>query len=256
MKVMTISDSPTICTGMARVHRHVVDALAEAGHSVLPCGWFAYEAETLAKIKSGEKGPPVLYKSTVGEIRVLPVPKGNGMNCMYAAYDAIDLFKPDVVVTLGDHWDFFYLQTVKAKLGFSFKWLAWLNVEQDEIEEKWLPLLRYADGIIVPSEFGRGVLAKAGFKAGLVPYGVEPTFRRLPEGRRAALREARGCKDKIRIITVGQNTWRKNLPALLQGAAIVKRWDKQDRIRFYLHTNTEAYDPQESCLYDLRAVAR
>ena len=255
MKIMTISDSPTIQTGMARVHRKVIDALAGAGHSVLPCGWFAYEAEILDKIKSGEKGPPVYYESTSGQIRILPVPKGNGMNCMYASYDAIGMFQPDIVVTLGDHWDFFYMTALKLKTGFSFKWVPWLNIEQDTIEKKWRCLLQYADSILVPSAYGRDVLGKAGFMAEMIPYGIEPAFQRFPAERRESLRVARGCQDKLRFITVGQNTWRKNFPALLQAIRIIKDFDKDGKVCFYIHTNTSAEDPQETCLYNLPEIA-
>ena len=54
MKIITISDSPTLYSGLARVHRHVIDGLVEAGHSVLPCGWNAYDEEQLENAKKGK----------------------------------------------------------------------------------------------------------------------------------------------------------------------------------------------------------
>lgn len=254
MRILTVSDSPNLCSGLARVHRHVIDALVSQGHEVIPCVWFGYEAETLANIKKGESPPPLFYKSNGKDVRMLCVPKGKAMNCMYAIYDIVAEVKPDVILTIGDFWDFYYMQAIKSKTDFSFRWIAYLTIEQDEIEPKWLPLFRYADALVSPSVFGKQVLEKAVKQhVYLLPYGTEDVFRRLPDDVRLKLRKDRGCENKLRLITVAQNTGRKNLPALAFTARILKDCG-QEGIQFYVHTNLGALDPQESCVYDLRAI--
>lgn len=255
MRIVTISDSPTLFSGLARVHRHIIDAMVEAGHEVIPCVWFAYDAATLDSIKGGAKAPELWYDSNGTKVRMLCVPKGNGMNCMYAMYDVCAEMKPDLVITSGDFWNFFYMQALKVKTNFSFKWIAYMTMEHSEIEERWNSLFRYADAIVSPSKYGKKVVESTfGLDCHLIPYGTDAVFRRLGAAERSALRKARGCDGKVRIITVAQNTVRKNLPALALAAQMLDHRDPDGRIQFYVHTNVCAYDPQETYLYDLQGI--
>jgi glycosyltransferase involved in cell wall biosynthesis len=257
MRILTISDSPNVFTGMARAHRHAIDALSDAGHDVLPCGWFGYDADMVERISKGEKPPPIYHETPGGNrVRVLAAPKGKTPNCLYFVREAVDMFRPDVVLTMGDYWDFWYMQTLKVKSGFSFKWVAYLNVESDEVHEKWVALLRYCDRVIVPSEFGRATMSCAlGREPAVIPYGVEPAFVRATERRRRSLRRERGCESKVRFISVAQNTWRKNLPALMLAVKLIGHRDPSREMQFYLHTNVDHSDPLETFLYDLRGLA-
>lgn len=255
MKIVTISDSPTIFSGLARVHRHVIDGLLADGHSVLPCGWYAYDEDQLERAKKGEQVERVIYSSPHGDIPVLNVPKGNGHNDMYAIYDVVRHISPDVVITIGDHWHFWYMRQVKIKSGFSFSWLPYLTIEHDELEPRWQKMLRYADSILVPSLFGQEVVRSFCSKSRVkfIPYGTEPTFRRPSKKARNELRKEYGCAGKVRFITVAQNTFRKNLPALAQAVRLIAHRDPQRRMQFYLHTNIDA-GPREEAQYDLREL--
>jgi len=257
MKIITVTDSPLLCSGLGRVHRHVIDSLLEEGHQLVPCGWFCYDNGVMQKIKSGTKPPEIMYESGGNSVQVLPVPKRNNMNEIRAMYDVINMVRPDVVITMGDYWDFYYMQAMKVKCDFSFKWLAYLTIESDEIDEKILPLFRYADMIAVPTLFGKSViepLCECPVK--FVPYGVDDKFVRFSDSERAELREERDCTDKIRFITVAQNTMRKNLPALMQAVKLISHRDPQKKLQFYVHTNVDGVDPQERSIYDLRKIAQ
>jgi len=255
LKIVTISDSPTIFSGLARVHRHVIDALVEKGHVVLPCGWFAYDSDQTERIRRGGEVEPVFYQSTQGPVRVLAVPKAGNMNEMYAAYDVVDMLKPDLVITIGDHWNFYYVRAVKIKADFSFKWLPYFTVEHDDVEDKWEALFRYADAILVPTEYGKRIVESCcDVETVMLPYGVDEKFRPLPKDDVRRIRERKGCSGKVRFITVAQNTWRKNLPALLQAVNLLKNMGLEDYVTFHLHTNVDAMDRQEGYLYDLRKI--
>jgi glycosyltransferase involved in cell wall biosynthesis len=131
-----------------------------------------------------------------------------------------------------------------------------LTIETDEIEKSMLPLFRYADAVAVPTRFGQKVLReKTGCAVEFLPYGVDDCFRRLPDDERLELRKARNCSDKIRFITVAQNTARKNLPALLQAVSLIRKDDPNGRMQFYVHTNADACDRQEASMFDLRLIA-
>jgi glycosyltransferase involved in cell wall biosynthesis len=258
MKVLTISDSPTLFSGLARVHRTVIEGFAEAGHDVIPCGWYAYSSETIEKLKNGEPAPPTMIGAGGKEIEVYCVPKGAAMNAMYAIYDVIAMHKPDVVITIGDYWDFWYMRAIKSKVSYSFKWIAYLTIEHPEISGKWTELFRVVDAMVVPTQFGKTAMESSGVHDGpieVVPYGVAPVFHRFDAHARHAARVRRGCEQKVRFITVAQNTWRKNLPALMQAVSVVAHRDRKATMQFYIHTNMDPQEKQEVSLYDLRLIA-
>lgn len=255
MKILTVTDSPLLYSGLARVHRNIIDALTEAGHNVLPCGWFAYTTETLSEMKRGAPAPELFYNSNGEQLQILPVPKRNNFNEVKAMYDIVMAYRPDVILTVGDFWDFYYMQALKVKCDFSFKWFAYLTIERDEIDEKLAPLFKYADMVAAPTQFGKSVLEPlCECPVRCIPYGVDSKFRRLPDDVRAGLREERDCTDKIRFITVAQNTLRKNIPALIQAVKLIAHRDPQRKLQFYVHSNTDRVDPQEQCFYDLRKI--
>lgn len=259
MRILTISDSPNLFSGLARVHRQVIDAFIEQGHTVLPCVWFGYDNDTLQKIQSKKIKPPAIYYDSNGTpVQMLSLQKKKkDFEEMKALYEIIKVAKPDVVFTIGDYWDFYYMQALKVKTEFSFKWIAYLTIETDEIEEKMKPLFRYVDTFVVPTMYGKAILeAETEKPVHFVPYGVDEKFKVLGESDRKALREERDCSDKIRFITVAQNTWRKNLPALIQAVKLICHRDPHNKMQFYIHTNLESLDAQEASIYDLKSIAK
>ena len=257
MKIATVSDCPSLCTGLARVHRNVIDGLADAGHEVLPCCWFAYDTNTLTRMKMGDPAPELWHTTPSGtKLQMAAVPKRNNMNEVKAMFDVIEMAKPDLVLTIGDYIDFYYMQALKIKKDFSFKWAAYLTIELEEIDERLAPIFKYADVLIAPTQFGKKVLEKhADCPVFAIPYGVDSRFVRLPEADRKRLREERGLKEgQVRFITVAQNTMRKNLPVLMQAVAEVGK-NASEWMRFYLHTNIDECDPQEASIYALRKLA-
>lgn len=258
MKILTISDSPNMFSGLARVHRHVIDAAVDRGHMVLPCVWYGYDYNTLQQIQARQITPPPIYYETQGQqIQMLSLYKRRKNEDIKAIYEIIKTAKPDIVCTIGDYWDFFYMQALKIKTEFSFKWVAYLTMETDEVDTAMKPLFNYADVLVAPTEYGKRIIeSETGRPAQVLPYGVDKQFVRMTDAQRDTLRGERGCEDKIRFITVAQNTSRKNLPALIQAVGLIAHRDPQKKMQFYVHTNLEGVDPQEQSLYDLRSLTR
>lgn len=256
MKILTVSDNPNMFSGLAKVHRNVIDGLLSAGHEVVPAVWFAYDTKTMAMIQHGYKPPRPTYKG----IEMLPLAKNE--NAPLSAHDICKIIKPDVVLTIGDYWSFYYMHAVKNKLNYQFKWVAYLTVEEEEIDKKkWQPLFRYMDDVAVPTEFGMSSLASIGVNAHLIPYGVDEVFRRLPDDKRAQLRKDRGITEGVtRFITVAQNTIRKSLPSILLTAQELKKRGRYSPDcldnKFYIHTNVGASDSSETYVYDLIGLAK
>lgn len=255
MKILTISDSPLIYSGLARVHRNVIDGFVADGHNVLPCVWWGYDETTLKLAESGKRPLPDLnYDSNGMEIRMLHLPKRASQE-VKRLYDIMNMARPDLVVTIGDYWDTYYMQALKIKMDYSFKWLTYVTVERDEIDKNLVPLFEYADAIAVPTEYGKSVLEPIiGKPVSVVPYGIDPCFEPYDEERKARLREERDCTDKTRFICVGQNTLRKNIPALVQAVKIIAHRDPHREMQFYVHTNVDADNKQEASIYDLRSI--
>ena len=257
MKIITISDSPNLYSGLARVHRQVIDGLVAAGHSVLPCVWFGYDKDTTDRIKKKEIAPPpLIYRTSAGDtVQMLTIPKRSNFDEIKMLYDVCKMAKPDVLLTIGDYWDWYYVKLLKSKLDFKLKWVAYLTMERDQLDKDLVPVLKYADALATPTLFGQRLLQNAtGEAVSFIPYGTDDRFVRLPDDERARLKEERGCAGKTRFITVGQNTWRKNLPCLLQAIDILADRNQIQDKHFYIHANVDAQDSQEMSLYDLRAI--
>lgn len=258
MKIMTITDNPNITTGLAKVHRNVIDGYLAAGLEVLPCIWHAHTNAAVSKsAKDKQPLPAITYKSESGsEIPMYAIPR-MGQNAMIAAYEAILSLKPDVVVTIGDYWDFYYMHAIKKQLDFSFKWVAYLTIEEESIPEKFVPLLQFADAIAVPSLFGVESIKKADLKVQFIPYGTDNCFSACDPTSREVLRKARGLAESdVRVISCGQNTSRKYLPIIpLIASTLKSRDDYEGGIKFHIHTNISAMDQNEVFLFDLVSIA-
>ena len=259
MRILTISDSPSLYSGLARVHRHVIDAFVEAGHQVLPCVWFGYDDDTMRRIKDKEiKPPPLFYRSSCGEVQMVTIPKDRNIaNNVTLLHDIIKMSKADIVFTMGDPWEFLYFEPLKTKANFGFKWIAYLTIELEDMDESMGHVFSYADALITPTVLGKNALeANSGKSVSVIPFGVDTNkFRVFSDEERKNLREERGCADKIRFMTVAQNTWRKNLPALMQAVKIISHRDPEKKMQFYVHTNIDGIDAQEASMYDLRVIA-
>lgn len=253
MKILTISDSPNLCSGLARVHRHVIDGLVEAGHNVLPGCWFGYDIETLIQIKTKKIQPPIIkYK----DIKCAYVPKNENGKEVAVIEDLINNAKPDIVFTIGDAWNFYYMSTLIQQHGFNFRWIAYLTIEH-EIPKSQIDVLRKADILISPTKYGQEVLSKSGLESHYIPYGVEKSFYQVDK---KMIREQKGYNlDETRFITVAQNTPRKNLPALLQGIRYYLDHASNmyycGKIKFFIHTNLYA-KKNEANYFDLEKIVK
>jgi len=242
MKIMTVSDSPTIFTGLARVHRELLNHLA-GRHQLVPCCWNMRDSTEIAEIKMGNEVPDRFHEHNGVKTKLLAVPKANGNNCMFAIYDIIESEKPDAVVTIGDYFDFWYMKAIKEKLDYSFKWVPYLTIEHHEFDRR-SEIYAVADEMIVPTEYGRRIAKdKWSMDAHVVPYGVDPKFK--PLGTRTS-------DGPTKFLCVAQNTWRKMIPVLMQA---FKRAEEMYDCELYVHTNIHATDPQEAFLFDLKSIS-
>lgn len=235
MKIFIISDSPYLYTGLARVNRHLIRGLSSAGHEVVVGGWgwdqLAYPLN--------EKNQWIYRDNVIGkEYVAFPLAK-DSKKLLLQSYEVMKRIKCDVLLTLGDYWNFNGFHFLKQKLEYSFKWIAYYTIESEPINEDYVSVFKNIDTILVPSEYGKRVIDESvNINSVFAPYGVDHgKFYRLSDDIISAERAARNLDGKFRFINVSKNQHRKNLPAFLE--AIKLAHEKNDAIVGYIHTNYE-----------------
>jgi hypothetical protein len=147
---------------------------------------------------------------------------------------ALNEFKPDVVITLGEIWMIDWLATHPARR--QFKWIGYFPIDGGPFYPPWEPVLKDVDELVAISEFGREVL-HAGLpsrRIHTIYHGVDTTvFRPLPERERLKAHER--FRGKFVIGCVARNQSRKNIPALVKAFASLA--DKIDNLHLVLHMN-------------------
>lgn len=194
-----MSDSPLVGSGFARVTREVVRRLNRVDGVQVAClGWS----------HDGWPHSPQAFDSII-----YPAPQDDfGRSSLQRA---VDDFRPDVVVTLGELWMLDWLPSHPARSRF--RWVAYVPVDGGPFYPPWEPLLQGADEVVAMSEFGRRVLQSglAGRNIHLIPHGVDcDVFRPLED--RDQIRSHPRLAGKFIVGCVARNQPRKNIPALVR----------------------------------------
>jgi glycosyltransferase involved in cell wall biosynthesis len=233
MKVLIITDSPYLYTGLARVNRHMIRGLSENGHEVFVGAW-GWDQEAYPKNEEHKW----VYKDEVTgkEHTAFPLQK-NPHKLIAHTYEVAKFIEPDVIITVGDYWNFPGFDQLKAKLSYSFKWIAYYTIEAEPINEVYIDPFKSIDVIATPSKFGKEVVEQStGMKCHHIPYGIDhDSFYRLDDETIAKERSKRNLDGKFRFINVSKNINRKNIPAFLE--ALKRCNDADDSVVGYLHSN-------------------
>lgn len=235
MRIFVICDSPYLFTGLARVNRNIIDGLRNNGHEVFLGSW-GWDQVAFPLNENSQW----IYKDikTKKEFVSFPLSK-DPKNLLNQTYDILKSIPCDILLTIGDYWNFSGFELLKSKLNYSYKWISYFTIESKPINESYIDFFRYMDAIMVPSKFGKRVVEEStGLKAFYVPYGIDHSvFSPISEENISSMRKERGIEDKIRFINVSKNQQRKNLPAFLEALKIANEID--NRIIGYLHTNVD-----------------
>lgn len=225
MKIVTISDSLDLSTGLARVHRHIINTLANQGHEIISLCWHSPRDGCFTLRNSGAKVKSYWLK------------KGDKEE-LCRVYDIFQLEQPKLIITCGDYWDFWYLQAVIGKMGYYLPWVSILTLDSDPIAEPFRPLFNQMTDIIVPSKWGKDVLIRDIRKDNInyIPFGIEDIFWQKKEKEK---------NEVFTAISVGTNTDRKNWPSLIEGWG---RFVNENKIKAKLIAHTA---PQPPNGYDL-----
>ena len=222
-KLLIVSDSPILNTGLARCVRETASRLSQV-FEVRIAGWYYYPQQL--------DYPFFIY----------PLQKGNDPNFGVILAD----FKPDLILAIGDIWDFAFFLQFQDKI-FN-KAILWTTVDGENLRPGWSDIINLFVKVASFTEFGKEVILRTfGLEreVTVIPPGVnKETFFPFPENVNPNVKSAVDLKNSFVVLSVAQNTDRKNLPLTIEAFGEFAK-DKPDA---YLFLVTNPADPEG---YDL-----
>lgn len=213
MKLLIISDSPAIQSGLARVTREIAQRFHEDEFEVTVLGWFDLHGPLDRNFDF-----PIIHA-----VKHLPETWA----------PAIAQIQPDVILAIGDPWDFKWLAGQRA--GAAWRLVGYLNIESSPLPLACESILDAFDVLVTTSQFGAETIGRKGVRA--VHHGVDmATFRNM--GSRRGQFCGRELAETFVVLLNGQNTARKNYPTAIAGFLAFAE-GKEDVI---LYANT-AFNP-------------
>lgn len=233
MRILIICDSPYLYTGLARVNRNVIRGLDQSGHEVMLGAW---GWDQLAYPLNENSQWTYRDQKTEREYVAFPLAK-QPEKLLIQTFEVLKSIRCDVLLTIGDYWDFRGFELLKSKLNYGYKWISYYTIESSPINEDYLNAFEYMDEIMVPSKFGASVVEKSTNKtAHHIPYGIDTeVFRPITDAKKSS--------STFRFINVSKNQSRKNIPAFLEALKLVHEVDS--RAIGYLHTNVDKKVPNQ-----------
>jgi glycosyltransferase involved in cell wall biosynthesis len=129
-------------------------------------------------------------------------------------FSAIDKYKPDLVLAVGDL--LFYEYLIEGKKDYKYKLAVYFPVDSSPPRYRELLMCKDLDYAIVPSKFGKETLEKYGVKnIHFIPHGYNPDIFK-PRDKKEARKVYGVSEDLFLFGYFGTNCWRKNLTGLLQ----------------------------------------
>ena len=213
MKIICMTDSPNIKTGMARVGREIALGLCEAGHEVVYIGWYRDAPDTqkwpfkLIPSENKHYGEDVFDRTIVAE-------------------------RPDYVLTIGDPWMYSYIADKrKCRTRDLFQWIGYVAVDGHTVNGTlpvfWDKVINDMDRVVAYTNYGKNVLLKS-FpnivdRLSMIYHGVKTdTYYPLPEQSIEKVREQFIVKDKFVFLIVARNQGRKNWSEVFKAWKIIQ----------------------------------
>ena len=223
--LLIISDTPIIASGLARCTRELANIFSEK-YNVAIAGWhhnfFPHSY------------PYFIY----------PLQKGSNFENKQL-YKIIDNFKPDIILSIGDMWDFSnYLGSImEFKETNNCKWIVWTTIDGENLSKSWTPIIKNADKLVSFSNFGcKEIKNTYGIDIDFIYPGVNKETFHVGKPKDLKLKNNKiGNMDIDKLFTViniSQNTDRKNIPATIEAFAEFSK-DKEDVKLFLI---TDPYD--------------
>lgn len=220
-RILLLTDSCTLKSGLGRVGKELALRFHKDKFQVAYAGW-------------GFGNMPHDFP-----FHIYPINKGSQTEAREVLL-TIKNWQADIVLTIGDIFNFLYLPKVAENLTKKPRFIGFLTVDGEPLSYSWLDTLRLFDKIVVQSEYGKKQID-------VLDERIAPEVAYLGVDQRVFY-PLRGNKDKIfKILNVSQNTDRKNIPATIKAFAEFAR-NKDNTL---LCLVCDSRDPNG---YDLREI--
>lgn len=214
-KILYMSDFSGLSTGYGVVSKQLLTSFHQAGHLVKQIGW---------GFGQNDQNP---YP-----FNIIPCHFHNdGMGEEILA-QTIREFKPDILFTLGDPWQFEYVPELEERKAVF--WINYFPLDGYPVPKEWYKIINDCDLPITFSTFAKKLADEISDKVQYISHGVD-SEKFIPMDKQKLKKEKLGsAANKFIIGTVAKNQLRKNLPALMKAFAKFQV-DKND-VALYLHT--------------------
>ena len=176
-RVLIVSDTPAINSGMGIGHKHIAQRLHDTGkYEVASFGWFWHTADAkgLKWTFPWKQFTNTNYNRPYGHYDGYP--EYNEKNIRNSALGRViyELFKPNVVIGLGDFWMLDFLYTYKNR---NFKFIHEIPIDGEPVPKSWVRLIKGADVLISMSEYGKRVIQDVDKHCSVevIPRGIDVT---------------------------------------------------------------------------------
>jgi glycosyltransferase involved in cell wall biosynthesis len=213
MKIVMMSDSPTVATGYGRVMKMLAQSFHDSGHEITVVGW-GYTGE--------EHSFP--YK-------IIPCDTARDRYGEDIIANFIRSEQPEILFTLGDPWMTEYLPKLEERSAVT--WINYFPLDGYPIPPNWHDWIKNADVPVLFSEFAKNLVSQTlKIDAPMIYHGVDTNvFCPLDK---AIVKEEFGITGKFVVGTVARNQPRKNLPALVKAFSDFAK--NKDDVMLYMHT--------------------
>lgn len=246
MKILYHSDSPTVATGFGNLSRDLLKEMVNLDKDL--------EITVLGiNERGGYKDPkefpykiyPAIYddyNDVFGFKRLINILTGGDPE-IHEAFDAVvfnyDFWLFDYIKIDGMSL-FQFLKQFKAKVKNPPKLILYTPVDNELITPEWLEILKFFDKVIVPSMYGKGMIARAdkalGNKVKVIYYGFNnEVFHPLSDKEKEQVKESMGATGKFVVGYVGRNQWRKDMYRVIKTFAMFH--EKYKSSFLYIHCN-------------------
>lgn len=235
MKIMTLGKSPYLLTSHSKIHGLLLQHLYKSGHSVASV--VSHHDTSYFVPEKDEKGRQVCYyKFENHKIPILPFRQDK--EPAIAIYEILNVFKPDLLITVGDFTDCLFMKAVKMFCEHPFKWLAILANHSYPINEKNSELVESMDAILCTNKMTANMMQDLFHK---------DILEMCHFGGETGLAQKHKSNNKFRIMTSGKNAQVDNIPMLME--VVSELVEEIPCLELYVHSNI--YDDGD---YDLNLL--
>jgi len=258
IRILMMSDSPLLHTGMGVVLREIALGLHNTGrYEVVVMGW-------------GHNGYPHNMPFQILPASARDFGRGGHKEAGVPGFEqTVNMVKPDVVWALGDSWMLNWIKDLANRKNF--KYIQYMPVDGDPIPSEWIPWIDHCDKLVLYSQYGVDEVKKAAphINPAFIYHGVHPErYFPLPQETKNEIRtkitywsvtgdnqvsQNVGLnKDDFVVGIVARNQPRKNFDKVIKAFAVFAK-DKPN-VKLWLHSAVQdaAYNlPKLAYIYGI-----